>query len=59
MGKILITVLLVGMLVILASFAFFTAFRYCGEDKPEKIFFICIGTFTLIVSIIVAIGINS
>lgn len=56
MQKILITILLVAALLVLVAFCFFAAFHYSADDKPTKIFLISMGVFTLVMTVVIAIG---
>lgn len=59
MSKILVAVTISLTLLILAAFAFFSAFRYMNEkaDKPERILFVVLGTITILLSVVVCYGI--
>ena len=59
MSKILVAMTIFLTLLILAAFAFFSAFRYMNEkkDKPERILFVVLGTITTLLSVVVCYGI--
>ena len=59
MSRMMIAVSICLTLLILAAFAFFSAFRYMNEkdDMPERILFIVLGTITVLFAVFVTIGI--
>ena len=55
--KILIIIAVEMPLLVLLSFALFSAFHYCKDDRPEKVFMIVLGVFCAAMMVVTGIGI--
>ena len=57
MYRFLIMIPLVSSILIVAAFAFFSAFHFCDDSKAEKVFTVFLGIFAVLMAVFVGIGI--